>query len=727
MDKNNLILSIKNVNKRYKLNKTQFYQALFDINIDFHAGELVSIVGESGSGKSTLMNLIGGLDSDFSGKIIVDNQNLRELSDKQLDKYRKDRVGFVFQSFNLISHLSILDNVTLALTLSNVSEKEKLERATKLLKSVGLERQLKKKPTQLSGGQKQRVAIARALINNPDIIIADEPTGALDSSTSMQILKILKEIADSGKLVIMVTHSEKVAAISSRVIEISDGRITSDKVNENYIRDENIIEENKNDAESKNELSPNEESDEDFDNVNEALDKNLIAKEIKNKNKKNVKQNLSVWSAIRLSFHNMWASKTKNFLMAFGVAIGIGSLILMLCFNSGISDYINGTMLSYSDPTIVTISKKSESGLKSYETFSNDEISNLTDEINSYLQEEGYNFEVKNDEDENIYYGFEALTLNLGGISATVGYDFTADSVVDYETMDIYYLYTTPPYYSDNIITGEKSTSESGIMFTPAISKLFGDIDPIGKTVQIKIQITNEDGTSAELVFYEKITGLVNTSFLSSYPMLFIDYDLLAYHYYRLTNDNDPATPENILQPNILYIQTTSEDVASAINSFISNEHSDDLTGSIEDSLAGILSEVGSTIGLSLTIISLVAIIVSAIMILVVMYMSVTERTKEIGVLKSIGARKSDIRLIFTSESFLVGLLSGILGLVCAGIFILLAYIVLISIVGISPLSFKWYYIFIAFGVSIIISILSGLYPATRAARLDPVEALRRE
>lgn len=727
MDKNNLILSVKNVNKRYKLNKTQFYQALFDINIDFHAGELVSIVGESGSGKSTLMNLIGGLDSDFSGKIIVDNQNLRELSDKQLDKYRKDRVGFVFQSFNLISHLSILDNVTLALTLSNVSEKEKLERATKLLKSVGLERQLKKKPNQLSGGQKQRVAIARALINNPDIIIADEPTGALDSSTSMQILKILKEIADSGKLVIMVTHSEKVAAISSRVIEISDGRITSDKVNENYIRDENIIEENKNDAESKNELSPNEESDEDFDNVNEALDKNLIAKEIKNKNKKNVKQNLSVWSAIRLSFHNMWASKTKNFLMAFGVAIGIGSLILMLCFNSGIYDYINGTMLSYSDPTIVTISKKSESGLKSYETFSNDEISNLTNEINSYLQEEGYNFEVKNDEDENIYYGFEALTLNLGGVSATVGYDFTPDSVVDYETMDIYYLYTTPPYYSDNIITGEKSTSESGIMLTPAISKLFGDIDPIGKTVQIKIQITNEDGTSAELVFYEKITGLVNTSFLSSYPMLFIDYDLLAYHYYRLTNDNDPATPENILQPNILYIQTTSEDVASAINSFISNEHSDDLTGSIEDSFAGILSEVGSTIGLSLTIISLVAIIVSAIMILVVMYMSVTERTKEIGVLKSIGARKSDIRLIFTSESFLVGLLSGILGLVCAGIFILLAYIVLISIVGISPLSFKWYYIFIAFGVSIIISILSGLYPATRAARLDPVEALRRE
>ena len=137
-EKNKVVLSIKNVNKRYKLNKLQTFQALFDINIEFYAGELVSIVGESGSGKSTLMNLIGGLDSNYSGKIIVDNENLRGLNDKQLDKYRKDKVGFIFQSFNLIPHLSILDNVTLALTLSNVNEKEKLERATQMLKKVGL-------------------------------------------------------------------------------------------------------------------------------------------------------------------------------------------------------------------------------------------------------------------------------------------------------------------------------------------------------------------------------------------------------------------------------------------------------------------------------------------------------------------------------------------------------------------------------------------------------------
>ena len=219
------MLKIINVNKIYKINKYENFQALHNINVSFKSGELVSIVGESGSGKSTLMNLIGGLDSDFTGNIIACDQDLSKLSDKELDKYRKDKVGFVFQSFNLISHLSILDNVTLALTLSNVSEKEKIERATNMLKLVGLETQIKKKPTQLSGGQKQRVAIARALINNPDIIIADEPTGALDTSTTMQILKILKEIADSGKLVIMVTHSEKVASISSRVVEIISDKI----------------------------------------------------------------------------------------------------------------------------------------------------------------------------------------------------------------------------------------------------------------------------------------------------------------------------------------------------------------------------------------------------------------------------------------------------------------------------------------------------------------------
>ena len=200
-------LEIKHIYKEYKWeNKTKF-QALNDVSVSFDKGELVSIIGESGIGKSTLMKLIGGLVTDYAGEILIEGKSLKSFKDKQLDDYRKKKIGFVFQSFNLIPHLSILDNVTIPLTLSDVKESEKNEKAKIILKKLGLENQIKKKPTQLSGGQKQRVAIARALINDPDIILGDEPTGSLDSQTTAQILEILKEIADEGKLVIMVTHS----------------------------------------------------------------------------------------------------------------------------------------------------------------------------------------------------------------------------------------------------------------------------------------------------------------------------------------------------------------------------------------------------------------------------------------------------------------------------------------------------------------------------------------
>ena len=687
---NDVVLEIKHVNKKYKVTNKEYFQALYDINISFKNGELVSIIGESGSGKSTLMNLIGGLDSDFTGQIIAGGEYLGTLTDKQLDKYRKDKVGFVFQSFNLISHLSILDNVTLALTLSNVSEKEKVERATKMLKMVGLESQLKKKPTQLSGGQKQRVAIARALINNPEIIIADEPTGALDTTTSMQILKILKEIADSGKLVIMVTHSVKVASVSSRVIEISDGRIISDYKNKNYKK--------------------------------EKPQENAIKESEPKKEDKKLKQNLSLWSAIRLSIHNMWASKTKNFLMAFGVAIGIGSLILMLCFSSGITDYIGATMKSYSDPTIVTISKRSEK-LMSFNTFTDEEIDNLTNDINTYLTSQNIEYQIT---DENISYGFNVITM-FGQLTANLIYDVNGDG--EDETMPIYYLYTTPPYYTEqNLIEGEMSTADGGIMLTPAVYEFFGEESPIGKKVEISIfyndaSLGNPNSNDTEISakttipIDEEITAIVDTSVMSGFPVVYIDYNLLASYYERIMGS--PLTPNSI------YVKTDSEEITNAINQYLSTR--DDVTGSIEESLANMFTEMANIIGTSLTVISLISLLVSAIMILVVMNMSVSERTKEIGVLKSIGARKKDIRRIFSSESFLVGLLSGICGLVFAGILILIVYIVLTTFVGFAPLSFKWYYPFIALGVSIVISVLSGLYPASKAAKLDPVESLRRE
>lgn len=720
-------LQLIGVNKKYKLSNKQTFQALYDINVEFEKGELVSIVGESGSGKSTLMNLIGGLDSDFTGQIISDSENLKNLTDKQLDKYRKNKIGFVFQSFNLISHLSILDNVTLALTLSNVGEKEKVAKATKILKMVGLESQLKKKPTQLSGGQKQRVAIARALINDPEIIIADEPTGALDSETSMQILQILKEIADSGKLVIMVTHSERVASISSRVVKLSDGRIVDDFTNENYVKGETLsVQTIEDTAELKN---------------------NSAEKQKSKKNSKD-KQNLSFWSAIRLSLHNMWASRIKNFLMAFGVAIGIGSLILMMSFSSGITDFINNTMKSYSNPTIVSITKKSQSdnifdNLKP-NMFDEDaaEIEGLYSKINEHLESKGYDFEVSN---ENVSYGFQVAAATLG---AQIIYDDqelydqnptlpdgSENPNYDYKNGSIMYLYTIPPYYSnDNIIDGTMSATPDlnpdgtpkrisnkvqnggGFMFTKGIYGVVGD-DAVGKTVQITFTYEN-----TSFKFKDKICGVMDTSIMSGFMVAYIDYDYLQ-ALFKESND------EIKFSPTTLYIQTPSEEITKVINNYLTTdpEMSDKYSGSIEDALASMFTSMSSVIGTSLVVISCISLFVSAMMILVVLYMSVTERTKEIGVLKSIGARRKDIKRIFTSESFLIGVLSGLIGIIFNLLLTLIVWLVLQNTIGIAPISYRWWYFAVAMGVSVVISMLSGLYPASKAAKLDPVESLRRE
>lgn len=725
-------LRLINVNKKYKLSNKETFQALYDINVEFEKGELVSIVGESGSGKSTLMNLIGGLDSDYTGQIIVGNEDLSKLQEKELDKYRKNRVGFVFQSFNLISHLSILDNVTLALTLSNVGEKEKIAKATEILKRVGLESQLKKKPNQLSGGQKQRVAIARALINDPEIIIADEPTGALDSGTSMQILEILKEIADSGKLVIMVTHSEKVASISSRVVEISDGRIIADKTNKNYKKnDSKTAEEEIEESITKNE-NPYEIS----------YDTNQKESTVEKKKKKSSKdkQNLSICSAIRLSLHNMWASRVKNFLMAFGVAIGIGSLILMMCFSSGITDYINDTMKSYSDHTIVTISRKKTEDSNFMESlafnpFSNDEISTLKTNINNYLLEKGYDFAV---DDSNMSYGMQMMTMFS---NAKVVYNpvdsFDKDSSKyfddnylkdnDLPYQSIIYMYTTPPYYTDkNIIDGKMSTSTNGIMFSKGILDLFENKkllneDGTNRKLDICFTFTDGEGNSTNINFDDlDLTATVDTSVMAGYLVMYIDYDYLG----TLFHDYSPAVG-NAFAPNVLYIKTPSEKITKAINSYLASTQK--YSGSIEEQLANMFMGMSNIIGTSLIVISCISLLVSAMMILVVLYMSVTERTKEIGVMKSIGARRKDIKRIFTSESFLIGVLSGILGILFNFVLTIIVWVTLNNTIGLAPISYRWWYFAVAMGVSIVISILSGLYPASKAAKLDPVESLRRE
>ena len=686
------VLTLKNVFKDYKLENKSKFTALQDINVSFDKGELVSIIGESGSGKSTLMNLIGGLDSDYTGLIEIDGKDLKSFSSKDLDDYRKKKIGFVFQSFNLIPHLSVIDNVTIALTLSNEKESVKTEKATKLLERLGLKDHLKKKPSQLSGGQKQRVAIARALINNPDIILADEPTGALDSATTLQILEILKEIADEGKLVIMVTHSEKVASISSRIVEISDGKISSDKKQKDYKKGKKFSEEEQKENSQKKE------------------------------------KHLSWLSAFKLSLHSMWASKTKNFLMAFGVSISLIAMITMLAFGSGLTGYINSLAKSYSSTDVVTISKRTQmeegsQGVASMfapNQFTDEEISSVIDDVNNHLQSNDNDFRAELD--QNVDYGFSIMT----------GFSQSAQVTLDGEepiTQDIFYLYTTPPYYDENqMLAGTIPTSNvdennvGEVMFSDAIVNALGfesREDAIDSVVTLKVSISG----MPEITRQVKITGIVDVSVFENMLVMYVDFDYLANIVAEETlEENGQATT---LMPTSLYITTDSEDTTNLINSYLQTR--DDLTGSVEDQLANMFSQMMSTFSIALAVIAGISLLVSLIMILVVMYMSVSERTKEIGVLKSIGARGKDIKKIFTAESIFIGLLSGICGIILSLVFGGILAIIFTSTIGFAPISYEWYYFIGALVISVLISTLAGLYPASKAAKLDPVESLRHE
>ena len=248
------MLKLKNIKKIYEVGDLQV-KALNGIDIEFRKSEFVSILGPSGCGKTTLLNIVGGLDRYTSGDLIINGISTKQYKDKDWDNYRNHSVGFVFQSYNLIPHQTVLENVELALTLSGVSKKERRERAIKVLKKVGLKDKIKNKPSQLSGGQMQRVAIARALVNDPEIILADEPTGALDSTTSVQIMDLLKEIS-KDKLIIMVTHNPELAeTYSTRIVKLLDGNLIDDSKpfeqeeakNEKKLlstsKDENLIEE----------------------------------------------------------------------------------------------------------------------------------------------------------------------------------------------------------------------------------------------------------------------------------------------------------------------------------------------------------------------------------------------------------------------------------------------------------------------------------------------------
>lgn len=649
-------MELKQVNKSYKVNGGETFQALKDVNLSFEKGELISIIGESGSGKSTLMNLIGGLDSDFQGEILVNGENIRDYSEKSLVQYHKEKVGFVFQSFNLISHLSVLDNVTLAMTLSNVSKADREKRAKEILDVVGLKDHVYKKPDAISGGQKQRVAIARALVNDPDIIIADEPTGALDSETSNQVLEMIKEIAENGKLVIMVTHSEKVAAYSSRVVTIDDGRVIDDQAGNA-----------------------------------------LIVKENKYKTEKpNRNKNLSLLGSMKLALLNMKEKLSRNILIALGGSVGIMSVILMLSLGSGVNAYLTDTMNSQVNPLVSEVHMPDEA------TGNETEINKLQKQNPLLGLSSAASFETENTEElagiehvESVEEGFTNFSVG----SSKASFEENTAQFMSITTV-------SSMITSADILEGELP-NEGEVVITENLADTLGD-DLVGKDIQIETLINEEllDLTMTVSGIYGSEGGM-DTVYLS---------------YENLENALEEAGGE--LAPNIVYLVSDDADATESIKAEVEKL---EYKGSSTEALADTFSQMLDIFTYVLAGVAGISLIVSAIMILTVLYISVVERTKEIGVIKAIGGRKKDIRRIFVSESFLIGLFSGLFGVGIAWGLSLAANAASTHYFDVDIIILTPTYAIAGIVLSIIISMVAGLMPASKAAKLDPVESLRRD
>lgn len=650
------LLQLKNIEKYYKLDSNQTFQALKNINVSFKKGELVSIIGESGSGKSTMMNLIGGLDSQFKGQLLVDGKNIGEFSERELDEYRKNRIGFVFQSCNLIPHLSILDNVTIALTLSNIGTEERIEKAIRALKEVGLEKHIYKKPNQLSGGQKQRVAIARALINDPEIILADEPTGALDSETTEQVLTIINSIAKKGKLVIMVTHSERVAAHSSRIVKIFDGEIVDDK---------------------------------------KGIDLGEISEEevITNKGK----QNLSFMSSIKLAANNMKQKLKRNILVSLGVSIGIMSVVLMLSLGNGLKAYFNDMINSFINPLVVEVSMP-------VDIDPNDPSAAMKAMMGEKLPFE----------QENI----DELSKIAGVTSVEKGFEFVSMSgtnnlVYGDNKSDVMMLYSMSSNITEDNIENGTRPGKNEILVNKVIYNKLGE-DVIGKKVKFNAVISNEVIESEFII--SGVYATENDENLSGMPeMAYVNYEDLE----ELLND---AGVE--LNPSAVFLVSDNEDTASDIKDKVNDLG---YGGSTNEAMGRQMLTMLSVLTVVLAGIAGISLVVSSIMILVVLYISVVERTKEIGLLRAIGARSKDIKRIFVAEAFLIGLSSGIIGLTSAFLISLVVNAASMRAFDMQAINITLTYAIVGVGISTIVSMIAGLFPANKAAKLDPVDSLRTE
>lgn len=785
------MLQLREITKSYTTG--EFTQVALDhVNLNFRKNEFVAILGPSGSGKTTCLNVVGGLDHYDSGDLIINGRSTKDFKDADWDAYRNNSVGFIFQSYNLIPHLSIADNVEMGMTLSGVSGGTKRQRALEVLERVGLKDHIHKKPNQLSGGQMQRVAIARALANDPDIILADEPTGALDTATSAQIMDLIKEIA-AEKLVIMVTHNPDLAErYADRIVRFQDGRVVDDS-------------------------NPFE---------GDAQDNGYALK----------RTSMSFFTALKLSGKNISTKKWRTLLTSFASSIGIIGIALILSLSSGFQIQIDQFQSDALSEFPILISRSAMSLDEETMRQMHDQMSGATANENEYTDArevylydpEDYRITHQNVfTDEYLDYieqidpeicgsvgytrmvGMNLLRMEDGQAmpaTLTIGISQGGDNAGSMTSMSEVGLASYPDsldgskdsYLQKNfdLLAGQFPTDETGLVLVVdsqnrvdmnVFADLGFDIDGVeamsfDDIVGIELLLVSNDdyyvktpmGSFVPGSDYNAMANAEDTLPLTVTGIVRLKPDVkigllgsgLAYSdrlVQRITEreaDSEIVQAQRASDFNVITMEKMDEDTKKSTLTYLGGDatpfiiylypsdfeskdavlaYLDDFnTGkSQEDTivytdLAKTITDMSGSIMNAITMVLIafaaISLVVSLIMIGIITYISVLERTREIGVLRALGARKKDITRVFNAETFIIGACSGLIGIGLAYLLTIPVNAIIYNMTELSNVAqLNPLYALLLVAISVALSLLGGSIPAKLAAKKDPVEALRSE
>jgi ABC-type lipoprotein export system ATPase subunit/ABC-type lipoprotein release transport system permease subunit len=670
------IIRLSALERNFQRGETTVH-ALSGLDLTIQRGEFIALVGPSGSGKSTLLNLLGGLDRPSAGEVWLNDLPLHDATAKERTKHRKSRVGFVFQSFNLLPRLTALENVAIPLTLAGVPRAEREDRARSLLGRMGLADRVDHYPAEMSGGEQQRAAIARALIHQPDLILADEPTGNLDSVTGQTIMNLLRELnKEQGITLVVVTHDQDVASFADRIVRLHDGKIAAI---ENQIGKTNEL------------IEP-------------------TRSQIRSISKK--EGHLTFKDTLRSAVRNLGRRPVRNILTAGGVLIGIITLVAMVSFGVGVQREVQRNFETIGLENLFVMPQFEDTD--GFDPFAQpDPTVPLTPDVVEQIAAI-----------DNVVKVTPSLSLPPGmDVILSKGSESIPVRIVNSDQIPFRF---GPAGHSDLLAGFDIGMRDSGALLVAGLAdQLLKENETYDELVgqEIVLTLTLPRGETAD--FATVITGIQ-----AGFATRSLDVGLEERVAMRAWWFNDPDFLGRDGYDQLI-VQTSNLAVVPAVTVAIEEL---DLNVQSLEAILDVANQVLALLQALLGSVGALALLVAALGVANTMMMAIYERTREIGVLKALGASAAEIRRLFTLEAGMIGLIGGFLGLIAGALlgrlvdWIAHRYLISEGVTGVGPLSIiPWWLALGALLFAFLIGILAGLYPAARAARLDPVTALRHE